>query len=158
MAPAHFPVRSLRVLIRTLAVLLVSIATPLSLAVSPDDSPVSRKLDHVRATRVGTQRPDMADAAAHHDIGAGPDLIDISPLSDVVVGVLSQAGQRLAPPSGRDAVRSTSDSSHGLVAVVPSTAPLPEPDQLQRLNLVDSVSPLHSRTHQPSRGRAPPTA
>lgn len=154
MAPAHSSARSLRALIRTLAVLLVSIATPLSLAVAPDDSPVSRKLDHVRATRIGTQRPDMADAAAHHDIGAGPDLIDISPMSDVVDGAQAEDDLNVS----RSVEASASPLSHGLVAVIPTPAPLLAPDQVQRIRLVGSDSPLVSRTHQPSRGRAPPTA
>jgi len=90
MAPATAALRSLGALIRVLAVLLVSIATPVSLAASQDDHPVSRKLDHVRHTRAGAHRLDLADAA-HHDVGAGFDLVDLAPVTDVVAAPVSGA-------------------------------------------------------------------
>jgi hypothetical protein len=145
MAPATIVLCPLGALTRVLAVLLVSIATPVSLAVSPDDHPVSRKLDHVRHTRAGAHRLDLADAT-HHDVGAGFELVVLAPSTDVVAAAVSgaahadDAGIRGAPP----AIGGSRLPILSLQAGPPGTAgPRPSP-------ALDRPSP--------SPGRAPPSA
>lgn len=143
MAPATALSASFRAVLRILAVVLASVATPVSLAAG-DDHPVSRKLDHVRHTRVGAQRLDVADAP-HHEFGAGHELVDLTPVTGVVTAPIA-AGPDVQTPSH---------------AATPALGEARQTTFLRRAGPPGSspaATPPHSRPVTSPPGRAPPAA